>query len=71
MSPGCVSDGQGIAEALANVREAIQCLIAIMEADGAEIPEDERLFAPATAEVEPAPEGAIAIVPRRQHRGAI
>jgi antitoxin HicB len=41
--PGCISEGDTIDEALANIREAIDLFIEDMIADGEEVPED---FAP-------------------------
>ena len=41
--PGCISEGDTEAEALANIREAIELYIEDLIADGEEVPED---FAP-------------------------
>ncbi|MSQ15561.1 MAG: type II toxin-antitoxin system HicB family antitoxin [Dehalococcoidia bacterium] len=38
--PGCVTEGDTLEEALANAREAIQCHIEGLEADGLPIPEE-------------------------------
>lgn len=38
--PGCVSQGKTKAEAIANVREAIQAYIASLEEDGLPVPEE-------------------------------
>ena len=38
--PGCISQGKNRAEALENVKEAIQAYIAALEEDNLEIPED-------------------------------
>jgi len=38
--PGCVSQGQSKAQAVVNVREAIEAYIAALEQDGLNIPED-------------------------------
>jgi len=36
--PGCLSQGRSKAEAVANVREAIQLYVAALEADGLPVP---------------------------------
>jgi predicted RNase H-like HicB family nuclease len=38
--PGCISEGDTEAEALANIRDAIDLYIEDMIADGEEVPED-------------------------------
>jgi len=38
--PGCISEGDTLDEALANIREAIELYIESLEADGEEVPED-------------------------------
>ncbi len=38
--PGCISEGDTIDEAMANIREAIDLFIEDMIADGEEVPED-------------------------------
>jgi len=38
--PGCHSQGETIDEALANIREAIELYIEVLEEDGLPIPED-------------------------------
>ncbi|MHB1470671.1 MAG: type II toxin-antitoxin system HicB family antitoxin [Thermoplasmataceae archaeon] len=42
--PGCISDGKTVEEALANIREAIQCFIDDMKSDGDPIPEDAEII---------------------------
>ncbi|MCA0458264.1 MAG: type II toxin-antitoxin system HicB family antitoxin [Chloroflexi bacterium] len=41
--PGCISEGDTVAEALANIKEAIELHIESILANGEEVPED---FAP-------------------------
>ena len=38
--PGCISEGDTIDEALANIQEAINLYIEVLREDGKEIPED-------------------------------
>lgn len=38
--PGCISQGQTRAEALTNIREAIQAYLAALEEDGLAVPEE-------------------------------
>jgi len=38
--PGCTSQGQTKEEAIANIKEAIECYIAVLEEDGKSVPED-------------------------------
>ena len=38
--PGCISQGETRAEAISNIREAIEAYIAALEDDGIEVPED-------------------------------
>jgi predicted RNase H-like HicB family nuclease len=38
--PGCVSQGETVEEALANIKEAIELYIEDMIADGEEVPDD-------------------------------
>ena len=38
--PGCISQGKTKAEALANIKEAIEDYIAVLEEDGRPVPED-------------------------------
>lgn len=38
--PGCVSEGDTLEEALANIKEAIEMYIEILEEDGRPVPED-------------------------------
>lgn len=38
--PGCISQGQTEAEALVNIKEAIQGYIEVLEEDGLPVPED-------------------------------
>ena len=38
--PGCVSQGKTKAEAVANIREAIEGYIAALQEDGLQVPED-------------------------------
>jgi len=38
--PGCISEGDTVDEALANIKEAIDLFIESMIADGEEVPED-------------------------------
>ena len=38
--PGCVSQGETRAEAIANIREAIEAYIAVLEEDGLAVPEE-------------------------------
>jgi predicted RNase H-like HicB family nuclease len=38
--PGCISEGDTFEEALANIREAIELYIEVLEEDGREVPED-------------------------------
>lgn len=38
--PGCISEGDTIDEALANIQEAITLYIEVLREDGKEIPED-------------------------------
>ena len=38
--PGCLSQGRTKAEAVTNVREAIQLYVAALEADGLPVPEE-------------------------------
>ncbi|MBM3472815.1 MAG: type II toxin-antitoxin system HicB family antitoxin [Armatimonadetes bacterium] len=39
--PGCISQGQTRAEAITNVREAIDGYVAALEEDGLPVPEDQ------------------------------
>jgi len=39
-SPGCISQGQTRTEAIANIREAIEAYVAVLEEDGIEVPEE-------------------------------
>lgn len=41
--PGCISEGDTIDEALANIREAIDLYIEDLTADGESVPEDSTL----------------------------
>jgi predicted RNase H-like HicB family nuclease len=38
--PGCISQGQSRAEAIANIREAIEAYVAVLEEDGLDVPEE-------------------------------
>lgn len=38
--PGCISQGETRAEAIANIREAIEAYIAALEEDGLDVPEE-------------------------------
>jgi predicted RNase H-like HicB family nuclease len=38
--PGCISQGETKAEAIANIREAIQGYVAALEGDGLSVPEE-------------------------------
>jgi predicted RNase H-like HicB family nuclease len=38
--PGCISQGETRAEAIANIREAIDAYIAVLEEDGLAVPEE-------------------------------
>jgi predicted RNase H-like HicB family nuclease len=38
--PGCVSQGENKAKAVANIREAIEGYVAALEEDGLPVPED-------------------------------
>jgi predicted RNase H-like HicB family nuclease len=38
--PGCISQGKTKADAIANVREAIQAYVETLEADGLPVPEE-------------------------------
>jgi predicted RNase H-like HicB family nuclease len=38
--PGCISQGETRAEAISNIREAIEAYVAALEDDGIEVPED-------------------------------
>lgn len=38
--PGCVSQGETLEETIANIREAIELYIEVLEDDGKPIPED-------------------------------
>jgi predicted RNase H-like HicB family nuclease len=38
--PGCISQGETRADAIANIREAIEAYIAALEEDGLEVPEE-------------------------------
>jgi len=38
--PGCISQGQTKEEAIANIKEAIECYIAVLEEDGFPVSED-------------------------------
>lgn len=38
--PGCISQGKNRAEALDNIKDAIEAYIAVLEEDNLEIPED-------------------------------
>jgi len=38
--PGCVSQGETVDEALANIKEAIELYIEVLEEDGKPVPED-------------------------------
>ena len=38
--PGCISQGETRAEAIANIREAIEAYIAALEEDGLAVPEE-------------------------------
>jgi predicted RNase H-like HicB family nuclease len=38
--PGCISQGETRAEAIANIREAIEAYIAALEEDGFAVPEE-------------------------------
>lgn len=38
--PGCISQGQTRAEAITNIREAIEAYVAVLEEDGLEVPEE-------------------------------
>ena len=41
--PGCYSQGETIAEAIANIQEAIALYVEVLEEDGKPIPEDSHL----------------------------
>ena len=38
--PGCVSQGETRQEAIANIKEAIEAYVAVLEEDGLPVPED-------------------------------
>ena len=38
--PGCISEGETLEEAIANVREAIDLYIEVLKEDGKPVPED-------------------------------
>ena len=38
--PGCISQGETRAEAIANIREAIEAYVAVLEEDGRDVPEE-------------------------------
>jgi predicted RNase H-like HicB family nuclease len=38
--PGCISQGETRADAIANIREAIEAYIAALEEDGLDVPEE-------------------------------
>jgi predicted RNase H-like HicB family nuclease len=38
--PGCISQGETRAEAIANIREAIDAYIAVLEEDGLAVPDE-------------------------------
>lgn len=38
--PGCISQGQTRAEAIANIREAIEAYVAVLQEDGIDVPEE-------------------------------
>jgi predicted RNase H-like HicB family nuclease len=38
--PGCISQGTSKEEALANIKEAIEGYVAVLQADGLPVPED-------------------------------
>ena len=38
--PGCISQGQTRTEAIANIREAIEAYVAVLEEDGLDVPEE-------------------------------
>ena len=38
--PGCISQGESKAQAIANIREAIEGYVAALEEDGVPVPED-------------------------------
>jgi predicted RNase H-like HicB family nuclease len=38
--PGCISQGETRVEAIANIREAIEAYVAVLEEDGLDVPEE-------------------------------
>ena len=38
--PGCISQGETRMEAIANIREAIEAYVSVLEEDGLEVPEE-------------------------------
>jgi predicted RNase H-like HicB family nuclease len=38
--PGCISQGETRADAIANIREAIEAYVAALEEDGLDVPEE-------------------------------
>ena len=50
--PGCITEGETIAEALTNAREAIACHVEGLLASGDEVPREAPTFIPLVVEVD-------------------